>query len=335
MPAPVTLSEIAARCGVSAMTVSNVLNNRGKVSQATREQVLTVARQMGYVPNVLARGLKSGRTQVLGLVLPALDPVSVEIAQGVQAALSEARYDMLLYTTSADAGRERERVTALSQGLSDGLLIAMPRAAAADVQIFERSRVPVVLINYNGPDTRLPTVLADNFVPARQATEYLLGLGHRRIGFITGDAGSGQSHERLRGYRAALEHAGLAVDEHLVRTGDFTQVRGFAAAAELLALPERPTAIFAANDFSAVGAMEAARHLGLRIPEDVSVVGFDDIPLASQVFPPLTTVRHPFRALGEGAAQLLLSILDGKAVPAGPVNLASELVVRGSTAART
>lgn len=331
MNSPITLTDVARQAGVSVATVSSVLNNTGRVSEGTRQRVLEVARDLGYVANLSARSLKGGRTGVLGMVVNDLaSPVFAEIARGASMAARNIGLDLMLYTTSVTAQRERERVIGTVSSLCDGVLIVVSGDSDDYIRALEQPRFPAVLVNYLG-ETPLTTVGADNYWGARQATEHLAHLGHRRIGFITGASGSGQGPERLRGFLDALAAHGLPGGEDLIRTGDFTRPRGFAATRELLALPERPTAIFAANDESAFGAMDAAKDHGLRIPNDLSIVGFDDVPAAAVVHPALTTVRHPFLDIGATAVRLLQEAQQGGGASGQRVELMSELVVRHST----
>lgn len=331
MNSQITLADVARQAGVSVATVSSVMNNTGRVAEGTRHKVLDVARTLGYVANISARSLKGGKTHVLGMIVSDLaSPVFTELARGASIAARNAGLDLMLYTTSADPRRERERVTALISGLCDGLLIVVPNESHDDMRALETARVPVVLVNYLG-ETSLTTVGADNYRGARQATDHLLALGHRRIGFISGQSRSGQAPERLRGFRDALEARQVPLDPALVRPGDFGRTRGFAAATELLELPKPPTAIFVANDESAFGALDAIKDRGLRVPDDVSLVGFDDIPSAALVYPALTTVRHPFLDIAQTAVHLLRELGEPGAQPGRRVELSSELVVRAST----
>ena len=318
------------------MTVSKALNGRDRISEETRARVLAAAHELGYVANAAARSLRGGRTNLLGLLVQDLsNQYFAEIVRGASEAIRERALDLVLYTSSNDPERERARVATLSSGVSDGLIIVAPHGSPGLLEQLQHSRVPVVLINAWDVDD-LPTVNPENRLGARAATEHLLTLGHRRIGFVTGRPDSPLSPERpdglmrLHGYRDALAGAGLVFDETLLHPGGLHVPQGRAAGHALLALPEAPTAIFAANDFCAFGVIEAARERGLRVPEDLSVVGFDDVPMAAQVQPALTTVHHPLHDLGQRAATLLLDLLAG-AAPARHVELPSRLVVRHST----
>lgn len=319
------------------MTVSKALNGRDRISEETRARVLAAASELGYVANAAARSLRGGRTDILGLLVQDLsNQYFAEIVRGASEAIRERGLDLVLYTSSNDPERERQRVATLSSGVSDGLIIVAPHGSPGLLDQLQHSRVPVVLINaWNAGD--VPTVNPENTLGARAATEHLLALGHRRIGFVTGRPDSPLSPERpdgvmrLTGYRQGLAAAGLPFDETLLHPGGLHLRQGREAGHALLDLPDPPTAIFAANDFCAFGVIEAAHERGLRVPEDLSVVGFDDVPLAAQVQPALTTVHHPLSDLGHQAATLLLDLLSDSARERH-IELPSRLVVRHSTA---
>ena len=328
-----TIHDVARHARVSAMTVSRALNNRPGVSEATRTHVHAVARGLGYVANAQARRLAGGQTCILGMLVPDIGSEYVgEIVRGVGDALERSGYDLLLYTTHRDPERERLRLAGLAGGMADGLLTVLPKTIDTHLRMLEQLTLPVVIIDHRGANTPLPTIATDNLSGARSAMEHLTTLGHRRIGFVTGDVETGAAGERLRGYRDGLRAAGLPFDEALVEQGDFYQARGFEAALRLLRLPGPPTAIFAANDVSAFGVTAAVRELRLRVPDDVSVVGFDDIPSARQTHPPLTTVRQPLYDMGAAATRLLLPLLKGGEAAVPRLSLPTELVVRGSSA---
>jgi LacI family transcriptional regulator len=235
------------------MTVSRALNNTGRVSPVTRERVLKIARDLNYVANFSARGLRGGRTGVLGIVLHDLSSQFLtEILAGASEATQAAGLELLLYATlSMDEAREKQRIGGLLNGLADGLLLLLPRSSETFLRSLERQPTPVVLMNHCGYSTRLPTVSADNYEGARLAVEHLIRLGHRRIDFVSGDDQSGQSPERQRGYADALRTVGIASDEQLVYKADFTFGGGAIGAEQLLTLQHPPTAIFAANDANA------------------------------------------------------------------------------------
>jgi LacI family transcriptional regulator len=253
-----------------------------------------------------------------------------EIIRGIDAELASAQYDLLLYTTHRRKIKESAYVGTLTRGLADGLILVLPRDPGAYLETLRQQRFPHILIDHRGGDEEAPAVAAANLQGAYRATEYLVELGHRRIGFITGAMDQICAQDRLEGYKAALADQGIAFDPDMVREGDFFQPLGYVGASALLELPHPPTAIFASNDVSASGVMEAVREHGLRIPGDVSVVGFDDIPQAAHVHPPLTTVRQPLEEMGRAATRMLLKHIQNPLHPPERVELPTKLVVRQS-----
>ncbi len=329
----VTIVDVAREAGVSYTTVSRVINDEAHVRPDKRERVLGAMARLGFTINQHARSLRGGRSNTIGLLVRDLGTGYIgEIVRGIDAELADAQYDVMLYTTHRRKSKEAAYVATLTRGLADGLLITLPRDPAAYLESLRQRHFPYVLIDHQGIDDRGPAVGATNELGARAAVEHLIALGHRRIGFIKGSPDLGCSRDRLAGYRAALADVGLPYDPDLVRDGDFNQPRGYEAANELLRLADPPTAIFASNDVSAFGVMEAVRDHGKRIPDDVSIVGFDDIPQAAQVNPPLTTVRQPLEQMGRQAARMLLEIMEDPERPVGRLELPTELVIRNSTA---
>lgn len=330
----ITIVDVAKEAGVSFATVSRVLNDGVNVKPEKRARVLSAVKRLGYTTNLQARSLRAGRSHVIGLLVRDLGTAYIgEIIRGVDRELAENKYDMMLYTTHQRQAQETAYVTALTRSMTDGLLLVLPRHPEAYLKTLRQKKFPYVLIDHQGIDERGPAIGATNRAGAYDATRYLLALGHRRIGFITGSMELGCSLERLDGYRAALQDHGVKPDSELVREGDFTQPRGYAAAIELMTLPNPPSAIFASNDVMAFGAMEAARERGQKIASDISILGFDDIPQAAQVHPPLTTIRQPLEEMGRRAAQMLLEIIENPERPAEKIELPTELVVRESTRA--
>ncbi len=331
----VTVQDVSKRAGVSPITVSQVMNQKGRISVGTRARVLEAARDLGYVVNHAARSLRGGRSHLVGLLVPELtNPYFVEILRGASEALSRQGMDVVLYTSSYDRMRERERVQTLMSGPSDGLLMVLPLESPEEIAALERAARPVVILHPPHPRPNLASVCTENFEGASQAMRHLLELGHRRIAYIGGQDGQDNA-QRLRAYREALTHHGIAVNPAMIVQGDNSQPRARQLTEGLLDLPEPPTAVFAYNDFSAFGVMDAARGRGLRLPEDFSVIGIDDIPQASQVHPALTTVHHPLFHMGERSAEMLLSLIAGVPLPEPYLELPSHLVVRASTAPPT
>lgn len=335
----VTIQDIAQQAGVSKMTVSKVLNSQGSISDATRERVLKLARELGYVRNFAAHSLKGGRTNVLGMLVANIgDLYFAEMVRGASDGARSVGKDLLLLSPGAatNSAEEQRRVSRLAAGMADGLLIALPRSSHDFLQAVHRAGTPVVLLNDVHPGDVLPTVNAENYHGAFSAVEYLLDLGHIRIAFIGGDPRSGQSQIRQRAYRDAGAARSLKFPVAYTRAGDFTAHSGYEQALSLLALPQPPTAIFAANDSMAQGVVDAVRERGQHVPNDVSVVGFDDLT-AAQIYPPLTSVRHSLYDLGYQGALLLdeLIVIPGDYTGRKTLHreLPSELVIRQSTAA--
>ncbi len=327
-----TIVDVAKEAGVSLSTASRVLNNRNHVRPDKRERVLRAMKRLGYTANEHARSLRGGRSHTVGLVLRDIGTgYAGEIVRGIDLELADHQYDLILYTTHRRKTKESVYVASIARGLADGLLLLLPQNPDAYSESLRERSFPFVVIDHQGADNAGPLVLSTNRLGAYEATRYLLSLGHRRVGFITGTMSMISARERLAGYREALREFKVAEDGDLVRTGDFMQPRGFAAANELLDLPDRPTAIFASNDVSAFGVLDAVRAHGLRVPEDISVVGFDDVPQAAHVNPPLTTVRQPLEQMGRAAAHMLLEIIRDPEYQPQRIELATELIVRGTT----
>ena len=327
----VTIFDVAREANVSFATVSRVVNGKGNVSAQTRERVVQAMARTGYVVNRQARGLAGGRYQVVGLLVPDLDTSYIgEIVRGIDEALAAVAYDLMLYTTHRRKTREAAFAASLTRGMTDGLLLVLPSNPGAYLDSIRRRGFPFVLIDHGGVGGTGPSVGATNRQGAYQATSHLIGLGHRRIGFITGILELGCATDRLAGYRAALADHGLAFDAALVREGNFHEPLGYERTRELLATPDPPTAIFASNDLSAFGAMDAIRDAGRRVPDDVSVIGFDDIPTAPFTHPPLTTIRQPLHEMGSLATTMLLEMIDDPNRPVERIDLPTVLVERGT-----
>jgi LacI family transcriptional regulator len=330
-----TIKEIADLAGVSIATVSRVVNGHSDVSSETRETVQRVIREHGYSANRSARALSGGRTGLVGVTLPRVQPTYFSsILAGAAEALDEQDRRIILCPTQHEHEREVSLLDRLMHGTTDGALLVLPEETNEELRVLLHHGYRFVVVDPRKPvDERIPAVSAANSAGATLATRHLLDLGHRRIAAITGPVGWMASEERRRGYHAALVDAGVMPDAALEVEADFLLAGGREAAARLLELADRPTAIFAFNDNLAIGAMQAARALGLRVPEDVSIVGFDDTIEAALVTPPLTTVRQPLAEMGRMAVSLLSRLLENQRFEALHVELATRLVVRDSTAA--
>ncbi|ALV37043.1 LacI family DNA-binding transcriptional regulator [Streptomyces sp. CdTB01] len=327
----VTITEIARQAGVSVPTVSRVVNGRSDVSPRTRARVEDLLLRHGYRKRAHASG--SGAA-LLDLVFNDLDsPWAVEILRGVEEVAHAAGVGTVVSAIHGRSGDAREWMRNLRARASDGVILV---TSALEPLLHEELRalgVPLVVVDPAGsPALDVPTIGAANWSGGLAATEHLLSLGHRRIGLIAGPPRLLCSRARLDGHRAALEGAGIAPDVSLVVPGDFHPESGFTGCNTLLALPEPPTALFAASDQMALGAIEALRRRGLRVPEDLSVVGFDDLPEVRWSAPPLTTVRQPLADMGKLAVRTVLRLARGEQPDSPRVELGTELVVRSSTA---
>jgi LacI family transcriptional regulator len=327
------MADVARDARVSLSTVSRVVNGYPHINEATRHRVQDAMGRLGYVAYVPARALARGRSEVLGLLTQEVaNAFSYAVISGIDEAASALDYDFLLCTTHARREKEAEYVARLSHGMVDGLLIILPRGLPDYVEQLKGEAFPFVLLDYDADAPGCSVVNATNRSGTRLAIDHLISLGHQRIGFITGRPDVGAAVERLAGFREAMAEAGLRVMDADVVQGDFLESRGHDAALELLTGGSPPTAIFASSDSAALGVMRAARGLGLSLPRDLSVVGFDDIPEAAFVTPGLTTVRQPLRQMGTAAVRLLIGRLEDPARPAERVVMETELIVRESTA---
>jgi LacI family transcriptional regulator len=330
----VTIREIADLAGVSIATVSRVVNGRGDVAPETRELVQRIVRERGYMTNRSARGLSRGRTGLIGATVPMLHPLYFSyLLSGAAEALYEQDMRLVLCPTMHEHDREVSLLERLMHGTTDGAVIILPEESSDELEQLLNHGYRFVVVDPLLPlNARIPAVSAANAAGATQAMQHLLELGHRRIAAVTGPRGGKASVDRRRGYYAALAEAGIAPDPQLEVEGDFRIPSGAELTARLLDLPEPPTAVFAFNDNMAIGALRAARARGIRVPEELSVVGFDDLEEAEIVTPALTTVRQPLAEMGRIAVSLLLRLLEGQRLEALHVELATRLVVRGSTA---
>jgi DNA-binding LacI/PurR family transcriptional regulator len=324
----VRLADIAAAAGVSVPTVSKVLRGHSDVAAATRSRVAALLADFNY-----GRRRRGDRPCLLDLVFADLSPWSAEIIRGTEevASAEDCRVTVSVVPGELDTAAWLDRLTASE---TDGVILVLTELPAADRAELAAMRMPLVVVDPVGQlDPAIPSVGATNWAGGLTATEHLAGLGHRRIGTVTGRMSLLCSQARLAGFRAALERAGIPADPALIRPGDFTFESALAAAAGMLALKDRPTAIFASSDMQALGVYEAARRSGLRVPEDVSVVGFDDLPMSGWMSPPLTTVAQPLAQMAAMATRTLLAMLDGDTEAAGTrLELTTPLVVRASTA---
>lgn len=328
----VTIADVARTAGVSVPTVSKVLNDRADVSPDTRSRVQRAISAQGYRRR---SGPRRTTAPLVDLVLSDLDsPYFLEVLTGAEQAAARARAGLVITATHGRAAERRGWMANLLSHQSAGIVLAVSVPTEGTLEELAGLGTPLVLLDpVGGSDPSVPTVGATNWSGGLAATEHLLSLGHRRIAVITGHPRLVCSQQRLEGYRAAMGRAGIPVDEELVRYGDFQPGGGQRAAAQLLSLPDPPTAVFAGSDMQASGVYQEARARGLRVPDDLSVVGFDDLSICRYLSPPLTSVRQPLADMAAEAVRMVLEVAEhGPAATAPRLELATSLTLRESTA---
>lgn len=337
----ITIFDVAQASGVSYSTVSRVLNGFQHVKADTRKRVLEAAQDLGYSANLQARSLAGGKSKIVGVLVPSLDNSYISaVCHGIDQELASLGYDLMLFTTHRKEGKEAQYVNTIANGLSDGLLLMVPLISSSNLEtsylkVLREKKFPYVLIDQTDSEDKSSVVDSNNWQGAYEAIQHLIDLGHKRIGFTTGVMAINAAKERLDAYKAALKAHDIEVDERLIIEAGFDLGDGFKSAQQLLSLDKRPTAIFASNDLSAFGVMDAIRDKGLSIPEDISIIGFDDIPQASVTYPKLTTVKQPLAQMGREAVKLLLEQIEQPEKPVRRVTLATALIKRDSCQALT
>lgn len=328
----VTLSEVARAAGVSPTAVSRHLNKSIVLPKATADRIDAAVALLGYRPNALAKRLSRGKAEAIGLATPEIsNPFFAELAASVEAAAAARGYGVSLISTRGDPAREVEAVHQLSDRYFDGLIMIAARPDNGMLGALIGKRQHVVLLDEDVPKAKAPRVFVENAAGTRMATEHLIANGHRDIAVINGERGLCSVGERLGGFLGAMADYGLPVDEQRLLHGSFTREFGYQSALAVARMTPRPTAILSCSDYLSVGVLSAFRHLGLRVPDDISLIGFDDMPLAELLDPPLTTIRQPVAELGRVALDRLLASIDGADVPA-LTRLPVELIVRKSVA---
>jgi len=316
---------------VSTATVSHVINETRFVSDELKARVCQVMRELNYRPDAIARSLRRGKTQNIGMIVPDISyPFLAEVARGVEDAGFELGYNVILCDSDGNLEMEANYIGLLQEKKVDGIVFVAAGESSSHVQALIEQGVPVVVVDRELPGVEVDTVMADNVGSGYQATEHLVGLGHRRIGCIAGPQMLGISNKRVEGYRRALEQHGIPLREELIARGDFRCRGGYEAMRELLALDEPFTAVFACNDLMAVGAICATSKKKLRMPQDIAIIGCDDIALASFTNPSLTTVAQPKHEMGAAAVEMLVERIRDKSRPPARRFLPTELVLRDS-----
>lgn len=328
-----TIRDVAKQAGVAPITVSRVINNSGYVNEKTRARVEAAVADLGYVPNVLARSLRSRRTGTLGLILTDIsNPFWTTVARGVEDAASDAGFNVILCNTDESEVEQDKYLHVLMQKQVDGVLLVPARSAVEPIKFIQSQNTSVVVLDRRIPNSQTDAVRCDSEGGAYQLTRLLLSLGHRRIAMLSGPRGVSTAEDRVAGYRRALAEAGVDVDAAPVCYGEFSLQSGYDMTVQVLARTPRPSALFAGNNFIAIGALRALRDAGLRVPEDLALVGFDDLPADLVVDPFLTVAAQPAYEMGRQATELLLARLSEKAPAAyQEIVLPTEIVVRQSS----
>lgn len=331
-----TIAEIAAIAGVSTPTVSRVLNNRPDVAADTRELVERVMKEKGFTRRRTLHSPGQGNSHVIDLVTPSLEnPYTIEIVRSVNEAITRTSFRLALSTTHQTDLLEEKWLAKVIDGITNGVILVLERGQSRSLDELRQYQIPFVVIDHRGElGADVPSVAATNWRGGKTATAYLLSLNHQRIGVISGPATMQCNLERNAGYRAALESANVPFDPALVRPGDYTLSTGYEQTCALLDLPEPPTAIFAGCDLQAMGVYSALRTRGISIPHEMSVIGFDDVQLASLVTPTLTTVRQPLVEMGRVATTMLLRQIAGEPLDTMRAELTTSLIIRESCATR-
>ncbi len=331
---PITLKQLSLLAGVHPSTVARVLQNdpRQRVSAELRERIVALAREHDYRPNSIARSLRTKRSSVLGALIPDIaNPFFASVLRGMEDAVAERDYSIIVSNTDDLPARETKGLAMLRDRQVDGLLLATARRQDPAIEQLSAENVPFVLVNRHTDPITPNTVVPDDFAGAVSAVEHLVTLGHQRIAHITGSDAVSTGYLRREGYLDGLQHAGLTADPALIVPGSFREAGGYDAMRTLLDLAEPPTAVFAVNDLAALGAIRAIAEAGLRVPEDVSVVGFNDLFQATYTMPQLTTLQVPHHMMGARAAERLLDMVTEGVQPEHPLLLPVTLIVRGST----
>jgi LacI family transcriptional regulator len=326
----VTIHDVARVTGVSVSTVSRVLNNKDDVAPATYERVRQVIDELGYTSSLAAKSMRSRKTNVIGLVTRDLTSAfNIHVVKGANLAIEKFGYDLMVYTGVSRGNEalkvwEQHQVARLNGSVTDGIIVSVPIVNSFSTAF------PLVAVDSHIQGTEFPAVIATNHRGALAVMEYLIGLGHTRIGFIGGHPYLQSATRRLHGYMDGLREAGIPIDPELIQSGNFRREKGYECALKLLSLPNPPTAIFAANDNTAIGVMEVAREMGLSIPHDLSLVGFDNMPESAYLNPPLTTVDQSIEEMGFVATEMLISLIEGEILESNLRKIPTKLIIRDS-----
>ena len=313
-----TIKDVAKRAGVAPITASRVINNSGYASEAVRQRVRQAADELGYSPNALARSLRSNQTRTLALVLTDVtNPFWTTVARGVEDAASKTDFNVILCNTDESENKQKKYLDTLAQKRVDGILLVPAGSNSEPIEFLEQQKIPVVLLDRWLPGIRVNSVRCDSWGAAYELTHLLLSHGHRQIAVINGPKEVSSAEDRIAGYLQALSELGVVPRTDLIYYGDFTVESGQEMTAQILSLPDRPTAIFACNNFLAIGALKTLHTAGVAVPGDISIAAFDDLPASIMVDPFLTAAAQPAYEMGQRATQLLINRL-GETIPSPP-----------------
>lgn len=330
-----TIKDVAARAGVSSATVSHVINNTRYVSDAVRQRVQKAMDDMEYRPNVLARSLRKGKTKTLGLILPdSSNPFYAELGHALENSAFLNKYNIILCNSDSSIDREHLYFDLLLDKQVDGIILDTEEKYPQDIKKRLPAEYPIVLVDRDFSENIFDTVLTDNTLGGYLATRYLIELGHRRIACVTGTMNLLGAVDRLQGYKKALAEFGISESPDLIYHGDFTAGSGHKAAHRLLKLPELPTAVFVGNDMMAIGFSRSSIEMRFKVPEDISIVGFDNLELSMYMHPTITSFAQPKEEIGEKAIQLLLDRIENPKLPPRRILVPPRLIIRESTSRR-
>ncbi|MDP5274071.1 LacI family DNA-binding transcriptional regulator [Chengkuizengella axinellae] len=331
-----TIYDIAREAGVSIATVSKVINNTGRIGDKTKQKVMKVMKELDYQPSIVASALTGKRTHTIGLLIPDIaNPFFAEIARSVEDMGNELGFSVMMCSTDNNIDKESKYISLLEQKRVDGIIIATGTRNTDVLQNLLKKKLPIALIARDLPSLPVDTVLVDDYMGGYEATSHLISLGHQKISIIAEDLKVMSSKERIRGYRQALEDHGMEYDEEQIHVSDFTIEGGREVAATILAENNPATAIFACNDLLAMGVIQAAREIGVEIPSDLSIIGFDNTILASLCDPPLTTIAQPIQDMGKQVVELLVKEIKQEKQSKQRVVLMPSLEVRNTTSDNT
>jgi DNA-binding LacI/PurR family transcriptional regulator len=333
---PPTMKDVARFAGVSISTVSHVLNKTRRVEEETKKKVLSAIKELGYRPNIVARSLRKKSTNTIGLIVSNIANLFYpEVVRGVEDILLKYNYNLILCNSDEDINKEREYIEVLYSKQVDGIIITPSKSTETrkNLEIFISQNIPVILVDRRIAGIETDVVLADNISGTYSATEYLISLGHRRIGIITGPLDTTTGKERLEGYLNALNKNKIEVDYKLIREGDFKREGGYQKGKELLELENPPTAIISSNNLMTLGLIYAISEKGLKIPQDISVISFDDMEWFKYFSPPLTAIYQPSYELGKSAGALLIEKLKRRRKKPKEIVLPTKLIIRESCSA--